>query len=861
MPQFPFKPDPSDLPSELFPEVILPDENGKLNHENRSAGQSTEASNQTKSDATVDNSKERPSIRFKKRSEAIPLRRTRKRSRSRRSSSLHGDDAKNFFADDQSISDFRAKFSKPLTVVVGILWLLGVIYLFRLGVEKSSTPVASGFDKASATHLDSAGPGSLKDAYQEISKQLEEAERLIDAKHNPGANQRGIALKLKALHDWNVLDLSADRVDAEKSNELLRATRRYIGNKNADINSQAQKGLLFLQVKEYLKSPDEAYWHEVEHRFDEVIQSEIENPGDCRNFLRLADAFADRGLSKEAQQLYLLISKNFSTQTDSRLALLANLARQKLDQRSSDQMLIMMEAAEDDLTGSHPDLVSVQSAVEPIKQVVTASANVPENELANEVSTADHEKVVEANELSSEHLSSLSPAESHVANFESSTVFLEENQAVTRSKFVDELAVGSDSDVVMTEHQGDEVALPVDPAPERSAESEVRAVEASANELSTEESVVSQFLPPEIERASEPEAKMFQPESDPTATPSALWDEQRSLEPKAANHVRTEPESNIEEFLIERDSTVISERKSIKLDRNNTPLDDWLVSRQETRSDLRLEPTLNSVQQELFGNSNKTASVIPKKVVPNSVRNNGRSTTPRTDEVDRELEPLTGIARTKLEEYRDRVRQEIDAQQVSVSTLKSAIEFSDYLIENNSMGSAGALLDEIRNAIYLIQDGSERSDVREQYYSSKKRFDYFGKEFDYKGLYDLQGRPTRLGKSTKELKLIVFWSLQSDISVELIRQIERLDKDFKQRRVQVVAVCKTEDNDTEQEIRRIANENKSIEFCQLKVDDRGSKLFVERFPVRKYPYLLMLSADHKVVGINLDPIFFDPIGH
>ena len=182
------------------------------------------------------------------------------------------------------------------------------------------------------------------------------------------------------------------------------------------------------------------------------------------------------------------------------------------------------------------------------------------------------------------------------------------------------------------------------------------------------------------------------------------------------------------------------------------------------------------------------------------------------------------------------------------------------MIETNSIGSAGALLDEIRNAIYLVQDGSERSNVRDQYYSSKKRFDYFGDVFDYDGLYDLQDRATRLGESTNELKLIVFWSLQSHISGELIEQIEQLKADFKKRRVKVIAVCKTEDDAARQELGRIASENTSIEFCQLKENDRSSKLFVERFPIRKYPYLLMLSANHQVVGINVDPVFSTPSG-
>ena len=586
MPQFPFKPDSSDLPAELFPEVILPDENGELdqaksadpvNEESGEQHRDVKHANHSKEHAKE--SKERPPIQFKKRSEAIPLRRSSKRSRSRRSSSLHDADAKNFFADDQSISDFRAKFSKPLTAIVSILWLLGIIYLFKLGIAKSSTPMAAGSSNVAVTQSES--PASLQDAYQEISEQLEDAEKLIDTEHNPSAQQRGIALKLKALHDWNVLDLSADREDVEKSNELLRATRRYIGNKNAGINSQAQKGLLFLQVKEYLGSPDEKYWHEVENRFDEVIQMEIENPEDSRNFLRIADAIADRGLMKEAQRLYRLIATNFSGQKDSRLALLGNLAQQKLDQRPSDQVFAMIEGdeSEDNDVRDIPsaDLVDVKTTGELKKTgVIVASADVPENEITNMVGTAEHENVIDANSLSGENMSSLAPAESNVKNTSSLPVSVDDTNSadsIVQSEVVEE-APANAIDVVMTDHQGDEVALPVDLAPEPSATNDMLTEDLSKERFSNSQEVVSQFLPQDIKRADEPETGLFQPESGPDATESASW--LFSVIPLTMARQKNIPaamESNIDDFLIARDSVDL-EKDSEERNRTNAAFDD-----------------------------------------------------------------------------------------------------------------------------------------------------------------------------------------------------------------------------------------------------------------------------------------------
>ena len=159
----------------------------------------------------------------------------------------------------------------------------------------------------------------------------------------------------------------------------------------------------------------------------------------------------------------------------------------------------------------------------------------------------------------------------------------------------------------------------------------------------------------------------------------------------------------------------------------------------------------------------------------------------------------------------------------------------------------------------MITDNEGRGKIRAMYYSAKKRLDIFGEEFNYDGLFDVDGK-TAVDGSSRKLKLMVFWSPGSRVSIELIRQIDRLKDEFNARRVKVIAVCKTQDAATREQLREISAENQSIEFCQLKTDDRSSDQFIARFPVRKYPYLLMLSADNQVVGINVDPVFFEPVG-
>ena len=130
MPQFPFKPDPSDLPSELFPEVILPNENGE------SPNLQSEAETQQVSDADGEHeteNEESNEYRFKKRSEAIPEKRKRRRSKTRweLSDPTGEQPSRNFFANDELVSEFRNRFAKPLLVVLGFVCLLGIVYLFK----------------------------------------------------------------------------------------------------------------------------------------------------------------------------------------------------------------------------------------------------------------------------------------------------------------------------------------------------------------------------------------------------------------------------------------------------------------------------------------------------------------------------------------------------------------------------------------------------------------------------------------------------------------------------------------------------------------------------------------------------------
>ena len=133
MPQFPHKPDPSDLPSELFPDVILPNEKGEMPESQN------EPETQQQSDSESGDAETKEPFRYKTRSEAVPEKRRRRRSTTRWELNEQTGEApptRNFFSNDELVSEFRSRYAKPVLIVLGFFCLLSIIYLFKLGLTK-----------------------------------------------------------------------------------------------------------------------------------------------------------------------------------------------------------------------------------------------------------------------------------------------------------------------------------------------------------------------------------------------------------------------------------------------------------------------------------------------------------------------------------------------------------------------------------------------------------------------------------------------------------------------------------------------------------------------------------------------------
>ena len=217
-------------------------------------------------------------------------------------------------------------------------------------------------------------------------------------------------------------------------------------------------------------------------------------------------------------------------------------------------------------------------------------------------------------------------------------------------------------------------------------------------------------------------------------------------------------------------------------------------------------------------------------------------------------------SKEKLNLYLSNIRRELQSANLSASTMQASLDFAEELVERNSIKDARILIEEVRNSIYRVADQATRSRLRKSFYSLKGRLDQFGKKFDFTGLLSVDGK--RWSKENREdaLKLVVVWSLKDSDSIALVEQIHRLKKDFTRRNIEVVAICQLDEDERQtNRFKQIADENESLEFLTFGSEDFQSRQFSDRFPVPKFPYLVMLSADDRVAGLNLHPVFFDPV--
>lgn len=882
MTEIPSEPDSSE--EELYPEVVLPDKQSASADD--SAGPTVDASDSTGQEhpSLAAKGSERTPIKFKKASEAIPL--DPQSSESRRRRHWHMSDygrqkTHDLFTDERTIRDSRNSFAKPVLVIIGLLWFLGIVYLFKLSWDKQNgaKPVADRSTVAATADTEDQEPSSLGEAYRQLQDQLQKADELFEHSHHRDSLERAAELKLSALVDWNVLDLSSNRDDVKMNNELVRATRRYIGHNNASIDTHAQQGLMLLQIREYLGSPETGFWPEISNRFEELLTLEREDPTNSRNFLMIANAIAERGLNNESRDLYRLIHQKFSNNGNFSLASIARLANDKLQElqnndsevavsttanetgladapASADSIAVSSDEAEDDVAA-----VGFDEAAAPDPDAAAIASQIPETARASQTSR-------KSDPASTVNL----PASTSLADHEDPFGQQlpdepDENSLVVQGEMpVDNLPdqatafedVASGGNAVDVGQAAPQTAMSEDQTEDQESDL-LRQPEAATNTspdggTTHADQAVTNWQPPNIEPAPEPESLQPAPRQSAHHPIAGSVDVDREIVGEATTrNTPAEPESAIQSVLAERDGVDPGQPDPVQPDGFDDVMQVDSALKIETQLEPRVEPDASvALAQALEAVEDDVTFRDPTEVAPDSPGS-------QTDLVEPHS-PLSQIANEKLAEFRQRIRAEIEAQNVSTATLNSSIEFADYLIEMNSISSAKQLLDEIGNAVYMIADGSERSQLRERFYSSRKRSDYFGQTFNYVGLFDVDGNPIRLDPENSELKLIVFWSLSSPICHQLIEQIERLENEFNSRRVKVIAVCQVADSDTQNDLRRVAADNPSIEFYQVQANDRSSKRFNERFPVRKYPYLLMLSADDRVVGINRDPVFFDPVG-
>ena len=218
------------------------------------------------------------------------------------------------------------------------------------------------------------------------------------------------------------------------------------------------------------------------------------------------------------------------------------------------------------------------------------------------------------------------------------------------------------------------------------------------------------------------------------------------------------------------------------------------------------------------------------------------------------LKELKGLVATKgevaLQPIRQKIAENTTEESITTAKLESILEFLNFLVEHRAVPAVRVLLTDFSKGIYLVEAGIERDAIKKKYEDLSKRVDLVGKAFNFSGLYSVEGRPTSRGSLNSSNKILVFWSPENQKSVKLIKQMSEKHKLFSARRIQVVAVANMDDKNKRQVV-ELSNNTRGIEFLTLQKENSDSQAFINRTPIPKLPYWILLDKQDRVYAINI----------
>jgi hypothetical protein len=237
----------------------------------------------------------------------------------------------NIFEDPEALIRFRDNFGRPFALTVAAVAIVSFIYWFSSPASRTTKfeqkidPLLAQADELESQSLEKADPDS-----QQLKKQIEVANKLLEFSSESIALDRGAELKLMALATWATTNLKNNIQDDELQANLEDTSREFISSRNRTVSNHAKIGLTINRVRDYLNDPQAKSFSDILQRFKLVGSFASGDQTSAKNLLNIAHVFSAKGLKEEAQDLYRVVSLFCSTSQNANISGIGIEARQRL---------------------------------------------------------------------------------------------------------------------------------------------------------------------------------------------------------------------------------------------------------------------------------------------------------------------------------------------------------------------------------------------------------------------------------------------------------------------------------------------------------------------------------------------------
>ena len=226
------------------------------------------------------------------------------------------------------------------------------------------------------------------------------------------------------------------------------------------------------------------------------------------------------------------------------------------------------------------------------------------------------------------------------------------------------------------------------------------------------------------------------------------------------------------------------------------------------------------------------------------------------DELKQLLEGVKNSKDFPLEAVRAKIAENTSKEKINATRMTAILDFVDFLMQQNAIPQVNLILEDISNSILGMDAGVQRDTVKRRLDNFNTLVSQFGQTFKFDGLFSVEGRPITQASLKQHAKFVVFWSPDNSKSVEVVNQLSRNYKEFKQRNIQLIAVADiSQDAEDKNKILEMSNNTKGMEFLTIVKGNSQSQALYSRYPIPSVPYWILLDPDDKIRGFKTLPRF------